>query len=123
MNKLFVTVIISLCICSNTSAKKDKLYLVSVPDSIAFVLDEAYKALTKRANVNAGVNVHNVINYKNNKFENGLYSFGGMGPHFPKLLFIYYNSTLYIISARMIQDIWGLFRVTCITTCERTLKA
>lgn len=105
MKKVLVFIFINLCIYGNVYAKKNILNLVTVSDSITMVLDNAYYTLTKRHKVNAGVNIHNVISYKKTKFENGLYSFGGMGPHFPKILFIHYNSKLYIISAKTVPKV------------------
>lgn len=105
MNKLFIFFVLVFCVSNNAYAKKNKLYIVSVPDSISVILDNSYFELTKCKEVNAGINIHNIIDYKKKTFTNGVYSFGGMGPHFPKILFFYYNSALYIISAKRISEV------------------
>lgn len=109
MNRLYVCVFVVLCVCNNALARKDRLYIVSVPDTITVILEDSYYNFTKKAQVNAGVNVHNVINYKDTTFANGLYCFGGMGPHFPKILFIYYNSIIYIIGEKAIPEVMRQF--------------
>lgn len=104
MNKFFILIVLVFCVNSNICAKK-RLYMVSVSDSISAILDSSYFELTKCKGVNAGVNIHNLIDYKETTLVNGLYSFGGMGPHFPKILFVYYNSVLYLLSAKAISEV------------------
>jgi len=67
---------------------------VSVPDSIANKLEEAYNSNAK--NVNAGSNIFNLLNRKCFVFKDGIYSFQGQGPHFPKRIFIYNNGSIFI---------------------------
>ena len=105
MNKFFILIVLVFCVNSNICAKKNRLYMVSVSDSISAILDSSYFELTKCKGVNAGVNIHNLIDYKETTLVNGLYSFGGMGPHFPKILFVYYNSVLYLLSAKAISEV------------------
>jgi hypothetical protein len=72
--------------------------MVNVPDDIFLKLDSAYYRITGFSNVNAGNNVISIIDSKNYNFENGIYTFKGQGPHFPKLFFIYYNSNIFTFS-------------------------
>ena len=67
---------------------------VSVPDSIAVKLREAYNKNAK--NVNAEANVFNLLNRKDFVFKDGIYSFKGQGPHFPRRIFIYNKGGLFI---------------------------
>ncbi|MCL1937105.1 MAG: hypothetical protein FWF52_01755 [Candidatus Azobacteroides sp.] len=66
--------------------------MVSVPDSIVNKLEEAYNV----KNVNAVKNVFNLVNRKNFIFGNGIYSFQGQGPHFPRRIFIFNEGLLFI---------------------------
>src|SRR5690606_11234871 len=74
--------------------KKNPFQRVSIPDSIALNLKEAYNKNAK--NVNAEANVFNLLNRKDFVFKNGIYSFQGQGPHFPKRIFIYDKGKLFI---------------------------
>jgi hypothetical protein len=76
------------------SKKQNPFQRVSVPDSIEIRLEEAY--LKNAKNVNAGKNVFNLVNRKDFVFKDGLYSFQGQGPHFPKRIFIFNNGKIYI---------------------------
>ena len=68
---------------------------VAVPDSIAVKLREAYKSTTE-LRCNAEANVYNLIDRFNYDFKDGIYSFKGMGPHFPRRIFIFDKGKLYI---------------------------
>lgn len=109
MNKinLFYIIILTI-ICSNVFAQKQKnnpFQMVEVPDSIYYILEEAYKKYTGFDSVNAGRNVWNLLDRKNFVFKNGLYSFKGQGPHFPRLIFIYNNGKTYTFSSSCITVI------------------
>ena len=81
--------------CSYSQKKKvNPFQRVSVPDSIYIKLEEAYTKNTK--NVNAGGNVFNLINRKDFAFKDGLFSFQGQGPHFPRRIFIFNKGVLFI---------------------------
>ncbi|MBQ8066030.1 MAG: hypothetical protein IJ200_10300 [Prevotella sp.] len=103
MNKrIILTGIFILCLTAINA--RNTMNLVKVPDSVAHQLDSIYFVQTGKRHVNAGINVHNLINYKNTKFQNGVYIFGGMGPHFPKMIFIHYDSNIYVITSRKIPE-------------------
>ncbi|GAC1490144.1 MAG: hypothetical protein NVS1B13_19760 [Flavisolibacter sp.] len=96
-----------LC-CSNLKAqstKKNPFQRVKVPDSIYIKLEESYKKSTGLDSVNAGKNVWNLLNNKELVFKDGLYSFKGQGPHFPRLLFIYNNRQLYVFSSNYVDKV------------------
>jgi hypothetical protein len=65
-----------------------------IPDSIASKLEEAYNKNAR--NVNAGKNVFNLLNRKDFALKNGIYSFQGQGPHFPRRIFIYNDGSIFI---------------------------
>ncbi|MDE6151330.1 MAG: hypothetical protein K2G12_05010 [Prevotella sp.] len=58
---------------------------VDVPDSISSVLASAYG----RADCNAEHNVRNMTIRNDVEFQNGIYVFNGMGPHFKHMIFIF----------------------------------
>ena len=64
---------------------------VVVPDTFAKLLDESYG----HSPCGASVNVHNMEDYENIVWKNGIFSYKGMGPHFPRKLFIYENNCLF----------------------------
>ena len=87
----------TLCI-GNTyaqSGKDNPFPRVIVPDSIAVQLREAYKSTTT-TRCNAEANVYNYIDPTDYDFKNGIYSFKGMGPHFPRRIFIFNDGRLFI---------------------------
>lgn len=67
---------------------------VSVPDSIASKLENAYNKSAK--NVNAGRNVFNLLSRKDSTFRDCIYSFQGQGPHFPRRIFVYNKGDIFI---------------------------
>src|SRR5690606_17951746 len=96
--KFSIVVMLFLFMSFNVSysqnKKKNPFQRVSIPDSIALNLKEAYNKNAK--NVNAEANVFNLLNRKDFVFKNGIYSFQGQGPHFPKRIFIYDKGKLFI---------------------------
>lgn len=76
--------------------KYNPFQMVNVPDSISLKLDIEYKKITGFDSVNAGKNVWNLLDGKDFEFKNGIYSYKGQGPHFPRLIFIFNNDQLYI---------------------------
>lgn len=71
---------------------------VAVPDSIAVKLREAYKSTTE-LRCNAEANVYNLIDRFDYDFKDGIYSFKGMGPHFPRRIFIFDKGQLFIFDS------------------------
>jgi hypothetical protein len=97
MKEILLTIITILffgnCIFSQTE-KTQPIQRVSVPDSVALKLEVAYNKNAK--NVNAGKNVFNLLHRKDFVFKNGIYSFQGQGPHFPRRIFIFNKGKLFI---------------------------
>ena len=71
---------------------------VTVPDSIAVKLKKAYETSSKLRS-NAEANVYNLIDRFNYDFKDGIYSFKGMGPHFPRRIFIFDKGQLFIFDS------------------------
>ena len=77
---------------TNAQNKRNRFQRVNVPDSIYRKLEDGYSF----KNVNAGRNVFNLSNRNDFLFKEGLYSFQGQGPHFPRKIFIYFLKNIYI---------------------------
>jgi len=124
--KFSIVVMLFLFMSFNVSysqnKKKNPFQRVSIPDSIALNLKEAYNKNAK--NVNAEANVFNLLNRKDFVFKNGIYSFQGQGPHFPKRIFIYDKGKLFIFENEGAFNPKGVIQefVDCIELLELTDK-
>ncbi len=96
---LFYTSILLILGCSPYfQIKKTNLFQrVVVPDSIVNILEESYNKNAK--NVNAGKNIFNLIDRNDFEFKDGIFSFQGQGPHFPRRVFIYNKTKLFIFES------------------------
>lgn len=104
MRSLSILLISLLFLNTNVFAQKKKtasnpFQMVKVPENIFVQLEAKYKEITGHDSVNAGRNVWNLLEPKNFVFKDGIYSFKGQGPHFPRLIFIYKNESLFVINA------------------------
>ena len=120
MKKGIIVIGFVLLCCFNIYAQKTKsnpFKMVVMPDSISAKLEEAYTKNTGCRNVNAGRNVWNLVNRKDFIFKNGIYSFKGQGPHFPRLIFIYYNGRLFIFTNSNINRVLEEY-LKCISVLE-----
>ena len=79
--------------------RKNIMYYVEIPEYMVAQLDSVYYSCTNEFHVGAGINVHNLVNYKDTSFKDGIYVFRGMGPHFQQLMFIRYKHKLYFFNA------------------------
>lgn len=70
----------------------DSLKSVCLPDSIAEQIENNYEDKY----TNASKNVVNLISPNNYNFVDGIYAFKGMGPHYPRRIFVYKGLTRYI---------------------------
>ena len=71
---------------------------VTLTDSIAVKLKKAYETSSKLRS-NAEANVYNLIDRFDYDFKDGIYSFKGMGPHFPRRIFIFDKGQLFIFDS------------------------
>ena len=74
----------------------DSLKSVCLPDSIAEQIENNYKDKY----TNASKNVVNLISPNNYNFVDGIYAFKGMGPHFPRQIFVYKREKIFIFNSR-----------------------
>ena len=100
VDRFLMLIVFTLCICNTyaQSGKDNPFPRVIVPDSIAVQLREAYKSTTE-LRCNAEANVYNLIDRFNYDFKDGIYSFRGMGPHFPRRIFIFDKGQLFIFDS------------------------
>lgn len=92
----------------SANAQKPKVnpfQMVDIHDSIYVKFEESYKKSTSFDSVNAGRNAWNLLDRKDFAFKNGLYSFKGQGPHFPKRIFIYNNGKTYIFTSSYVDKV------------------
>jgi hypothetical protein len=62
------------------------------------------------------ISVYNLINKKDFIFKSGVYTFNLTGPHYPRRIFIFYNSKLFIFKSKGAFDSIGILEefVACI---------
>jgi sRNA-binding regulator protein Hfq len=68
------------------------------PDSIYKKLEMFY--IAERGAVNSHINVYKLIGDKRCSFKSGIYAFSLTGPHFPRRLFMFYNSKICIFKSK-----------------------
>jgi hypothetical protein len=90
---LFVMLIVGMCSCT-AKAQPSPFQRVDVPDSIYLRLEHSYNK--GRESANAGRNVFNLLNRKDLVFKDGIFSFKGQGPHFPRKIFIFNKGALFV---------------------------
>ena len=96
----FIMLILAMAVwnASAQNGKGNPFPRVAVPDSIAVKLKKAYETSSK-LRCNAEANVYNLIDRFNYDFKDGIYSFKGMGPHFPRRIFIFDKGQLFIFDS------------------------
>ena len=96
----FIMLILAMAVwnASAQNGEENPFPRVTVPDSIAVKLKKAYETSSKLRS-NAEANVYNLIDRFNYDFKDGIYSFRGMGPHFPRRIFIFDKGQLFIFDS------------------------
>ena len=96
----FIMLILAMAVwnASAQNGKGNPFPRVAVLDSIAVKLKKAYETSSKLRS-NAEANVYNLIDRFNYDFKDGIYSFKGMGPHFPRRIFIFDKGQLFIFDS------------------------
>ena len=96
----FIMLILAMAVwnASAQNGKGNPIPRVAVPDSIAVKLKKANETSSKLRS-NAEANVYNLIDRFNYDFKDGIYSFKGMGPHFPRRIFIFDKGQLFIFDS------------------------
>ena len=101
---VFIFIIVGYSICSS-GQNNNKIFYVEVPENVTFLLDSIYYICTNDYIVGAGINIHNLLDLKKTSFVNGVYVFGGMGPHFQHLLFVHYNEYIYVFNSHHFRNV------------------
>jgi len=111
---LFYILIIFLVSNSIHSQKICPSHNLKIPDSIYNKLEGFY--IEERGTVNSHINVCNLISKKSSSFKSGIYSFSLTGPHFPRRIFIFYNSKIFIFKSKGAFDSIGVLQefIDCI---------
>ena len=96
----FIMLILAMAVwnASAQNGEENPFPRVTVPDSIAVKLKKAYETSSKLRS-NAEANVYNLIDRFDYDFKDGIYSFKGMGPHFPRRIFIFDIGQLFIFDS------------------------
>ena len=96
----FIMLILAMAVwnASAQNGEENPFPRVTVPDSIAVKLKKAYETSSKLRS-NAEANVYNLIDRFDYDFKDGIYSGKGMGPHFPRRIFIFDKGQLFIFDS------------------------
>lgn len=94
----------------------DSLKSVCLPDSIAEQIENNYEDKY----TNASKNVVNLISPNNYNFVDGIYAFKGMGPHFPRQIFVYKREKIFIFNSRGDYNPEGVIMEFC--SCIKKLN-
>ena len=94
----------------------DSLKSVCLPDSIAEQIENSYEDKY----TNASKNVVNLISPNNYNFVDGIYAFKGMGPHFPRQIFVYKREKIFIFNSRGDYNPEGVIMEFC--SCIKKLN-
>jgi hypothetical protein len=98
--KLFILFILfTSCFCAAAQRQKLIIQNVVVPDSIKLRLLHSTYEYEDNLTIQTGLYIFNLQNRKNLRLENSLYSFQGMGSHFPKKIFIYHDKQFFIFKS------------------------
>lgn len=96
INKVLVCFICSIVPYLSKGQCLDSLKSVCLPDNIAELIENNY--IDKDAN--ASKNVVNLISPNNYLWGDGIYAFKGMGPHYPRQIFVYKEKKIFIFNSR-----------------------
>ena len=112
-NRRYLIPVLQILICLSLNAQSHKqrpYHGVYLPDSISRILEIEYAAITSSSNVFVSNNVWNLNKKEDLIFKNGLFSFKGLGPHFPRCIFIFKNPKIYIFRSIGAFDFEGVLQ-------------
>ncbi len=119
----FLVILIFILSGFNTHAQQNKekanpFIVVDVPDSVKAYIVNYYQTKENRKDitVKTGMYIFNLLNRKDFAFKNGIYSFKLMGPHFPRMIFIFNNHKTFVFNSIGAFDPSGLLEeyINCI---------
>lgn len=116
INKIILCFICSIVPYISKGQCSDSFKSVCLPDSISEQIENNYEY--KKAN--ASKNVVNLISPKNYLWGDGIYAFKGMGPHFPRRIFVYKGGRLFIFNSRGDYNPEGVITEFC--SCIKILN-
>ena len=99
MKGLFLSMVLVLTFsnCTYSQIKKGNPFqTVMVPDSINLQLAKIAYNANNDITSKTGLYIWNLQNKKDLVFNDGIYSFKGFGPHFPRRIFIFNKGVLFI---------------------------
>ena len=106
--KRFIIFIICLFFVSNLNGQKlTELHGVELPDSVAHYLETLYP------DMNVSARVFNIISPENKKWTDGIYSFMGQGPHFPRHLLISKRNKYFVFESEGFYNPKGVLKDFC----------
>ena len=106
--KRFIIFIICLFFVSNLNGQKlTEFHGVELPDSVANYLETLYP------DMNVSARVFNIISPNNKKWTDGIFSFMGQGPHFPRHLLISKRNNYYVFESEGFYNPEGVLKDFC----------
>ena len=106
--KRFTIFIICLFFVSNLNGQKlTELHGVELPDSVAHYLETLYP------DMNVSARVFNIISPENKKWTDGIFSFKGQGPHFPRHLLISKRKKFFVFESEGFYNPEGVLKDFC----------
>ena len=116
INKVLVCFICSIVPYLSKGQCLDSLKSVCLPDNIAELIENNYKD----KDTNASKNVVNLISPNNYLWGDGIYAFKGMGPHYPRQIFVYKEKKIFIFNSRGDYNPEGVIMEFC--SCIKKLN-
>lgn len=116
INKVLVCFICSIVPYLSKGQCLDSLKSVCLPDNIAELIENNYKD----KDANASKNVVNLISPNNYLWGDGIYAFKGMGPHYPRQIFVYKEKKNFIFNSRGDYNPEGVIMEFC--SCIKKLN-
>ena len=116
INKVLVCFICSIVPYLSKGQCLDSLKSVCLPDNIAELIENNYKD----KDTNASKNVVNLISPNNYLWGDGIYAFKGMGPHYPRQIFVYKEKKIFIFNSRGDYNPEGIIMEFC--SCIKKLN-
>lgn len=120
-----IVLVFTLSDCSHSQVKKaNPFQTVRVPDSINLQLAKITYKGSSDINSKTGLYIWNLQSKKDLVLKDGIYSFKGMGPHFPRRIFIYNKGDIFIFENEGAFNPRGVIReyAVCIEELNLTGK-